>query len=125
MGLTKLDAVHAYAKMMNNLDVSFIEPYLAQAFQYASQWVFVEITSKQEYLDYIRPKLEAIAISEAKAFAEVASWGGEPCVVMAQGQKSNLAATVLVQVRDGQISRIDMCAVPAPQETERTGEYPR
>jgi hypothetical protein len=125
MGITKADAVRAYAKMMNNLDASFIEPYLADDFSYESQWVFAEITSKQEYLDYIQPKLATIAKSGSRAFAEVALWADEPCVVMAQGSKDNLVATVLVKVSGECISRIDMCAVPMPQETRRTGEYPQ
>lgn len=57
--LTKEDALKAYASMMNTLDASHIEPLLAYDFHYASQWVFAEIKSKQEYLDYIRPKTKA------------------------------------------------------------------
>ena len=123
--ISQLDGVYAYAKMMNNLDVSYIEPYLADDFQYVSQWVFSEITSKEAYLDYIRPKLCAIAKSGAGVFAEVASWRGEPCAVVAQGDKGNLVATVLLKVMDGHISSINMCAVPTPLETVRSGEYPK
>ena len=89
--------------------------------------MFAEITSKQEYLDYIRPKLEAIAKSGAKVYAEMAvhdGWGGDPCVVMAQGSPSNLVATVLAKVDGGHITRFDMGMVPAPEEATRSGEYP-
>ena len=57
---------------MNTLDVKHIEPLFAEDFQYSSQWVLAEITSKQEYLGYICPKLEAIAKSGAKVCAEMA-----------------------------------------------------
>lgn len=127
MNLSQVDALRAYARMMNTLDARHIEPLLAENFHYSSQWVFAEIASKQEYLDYIRPKLEAIAKSGAKVYAEMAvleGWGGDLCVVMAQGNPSNLVATVLAKVDGGHITRFDMSMVPAPEEATRSGEYP-
>jgi len=56
--ISKEDALRAYAKMMHHLSVDYLEPLLADDFHYASQWVFEEITSKQQFLDYMRPKLE-------------------------------------------------------------------
>ena len=127
MELTKSDALRAYARMMNTLDGSHFAPLLADNFHYASQWVFEEITSKQAYLDYIMPKLTSIAESGSHAYAEMAelkAYGGGPCVVMAQGSKHNLLATVLVEVEDGYIKRLDMCQIPPPSAAARTGEYP-
>jgi len=40
MELTKSDALQAYARMMNTLDVKHFEPLFAEAFCYTSQWVF-------------------------------------------------------------------------------------
>ena len=54
MTLTREDALRAYARMLNTLDESHIEPLLADDFHYSSQKVFSEITSKAEFLDYIR-----------------------------------------------------------------------
>lgn len=130
MQLTKEDALRAYARMMNTLDVSHLEPLLADDFHYASQMVFEEITSRNDYIAYITPKLQAIAKSGATVFAEMGrhEWAGgpgsEPCVVMAQWDKDNLVLTVLAKVGDGKIRRLDMCIVPAPTEVRRTGEYP-
>jgi len=127
MELSQTDALRAYARMMNTLDVKHIEPLLAEDFHYSSQWVFAEIASKQEYLDYIRPKLETIATSGARVYAEMAvhdGWGGDPCVVMAQGSPSNLVATVLATVDGGQITRFDMGMVPVSEDATRSGEYP-
>ena len=53
-------ALKAYAAMMNTLDSSKLESLLAENFHYASQMVFSEIESKQEYMAYIKPKLEAV-----------------------------------------------------------------
>ena len=127
-GLSKVDALRAYAKMMHHLSVDHLAPLLADDFHYASQWVFEEITSKQQYLDYIRPKLEAIKMSGNRVWAELAelqSYPGGPCLVMAQGDKDNISATVLVEVVDSKIKRLDMCFVPSPQHARRSGEYPQ
>ena len=119
--------LRAYASMMNALDSSKLEPLLSDDFHYASQMVLAEIESKQEYLDYIKPKLEVVRASGTKVWAEMAmlthSFPG-PCVVLAQGDKENLVALVLAKVKGDQIERIDMCIVPTPQSANRSGEYP-
>ena len=121
------EALKAYARMMNTYSVSDIEPLLVNDFHYASQWVFHEITSKQEYLDYITPKLLTVKNSNNPVFAEMA-WlgfvGDNPCVLIAQGKKDNLVATVLVEVKNNLIQRIDMCCVPTPESAIRTSVYP-
>lgn len=120
-------ALRAYASMINTLDSSKLEPLLSPDFHYASQMVWSEIESKQEYLDYINPKLEVIRASGIKAWAEMAmlthSFPG-PCVALAQGGKEDLVALVLVKVKGDLIQRIDMCIVPAPQSAKRSGKYP-
>lgn len=125
--LTIEAALKAFAKMMNTLDSSKLEPLLSPDFHYESQMVFSEIKSKQEYLDYINPKLEAVSASGAKVWAEMAilthSIPGQ-CVVLAQGEKENLVALVLAKVKGDLIERIDMCIVPNPQSAERSGEFP-
>ena len=125
--LTIEKALNAYAKMMNNLSVAHLEPLLADDLHYASQWVFEEITSTQTYLDYIAPKLITIKHSDNKVFAEMGLLEVEfpgPCVVIAQGDKNNLVATVLVKVEGNKIKSIDMCAAPSPHSAKRTGIYP-
>ena len=120
-------SLRAYASMMNALDSSKFESLLSDDFHYASQMVLAEIESKQEYLDYINPKLEVVRASGTKVWAEMAilthSFPG-PCVVLAQGDKENLVALVLAKVKSDQIERIDMCIVPTPQSAKRSGEYP-
>lgn len=120
-------ALRAYAEMMNVLDSTNLEPFLAPNFHYASQWVFAEITTKQDYLDYIRPKLEAIRHSGNRVWAEMAYLDREipgPCVVIAQGEKDNLVALVLAEVTEGLISRLDMCGAPSPYSARRSMDYP-
>ena len=125
--LTEIDALRAYARMMNTLDASHIELLLEDDFRYSSQWMIGEISSKQEFLDYIKPLLLSIKQSGGRAYAEIAviqAWGHNECVVTAEDDKDNLIATVFVKVKDEKIRRIDMCCMPHPSETMRTGEYP-
>ena len=121
------DALKAYAAMMNTLDSSKLEPLLAESFHYASQMVFSEIESKQEYMAYIKPKLKAVRRSGNRVWAEMGTLDDGftgPCVVLAQGDKDNLVAVVLAKVEGDSISRIDMCIVPTPKSVIRSGEYP-
>lgn len=124
-GLTQTEALRAYARMLNTLDVGHLEPHLADGFHYASQWVFEEITSKEEYLTYIPGKLQAIKASGARCWAEMAELpGGRLCVVVAQKSRNELVGTVLAEVENGKIKRIDFCMIPTPQSATRSGEYP-
>jgi hypothetical protein len=126
--LTELNALRAYARMMNTLDVDCLEPFLADDLRYNSQWVFEEMVGKERYIEYIRAKLKVIAESAGRPSAEIGELDEYPfgnCVIMAQDSPDNLIATVLVEIKDGKISRLDMCAVPAPEAARRTGEYPK
>lgn len=125
--LTIESALKAYASMMNTLDSSKLEPLLSPDFHYESQMVFSGIKSKQEFLDYIKPKLEVVRASGTKVWAEMAMLTHSipgPCVVLAQGEKENLVALVLAEVKGDLIERIDMCIVPAPKSAKRSGDYP-
>ncbi len=51
-----LKLAEAYTKY----DASIIEPYLADDMHYASMWVFHEMTSKQEYMNYLVGKLQTM-----------------------------------------------------------------
>ena len=125
--ISKEDALRAYARMMHHLSLDYLEPLLSESFHYASQWVCEEITSKKQYLDYIRPKLETIRSSGTRVWAELGvldTYPQGPCLVMAQGEKDKLVSTVLVEVAGDKIQRFDMCEVPPPRSVRRTGVYP-
>ena len=128
MELTQYDALRAYAKMMNNLNVDPLEPLLADDFVYESQAVFSALESKQDFLDYIRPKLQTIQNTGAEVFAEmgvISAYGAQqPCVVLAQNSKENLVALVLARTAGSKLCSLDLCIVPPPQSAERSGEYP-
>ena len=89
--------------------------------------VLAEITSRQEYLEYITAKLKAVAEAKLTVWAEMGelrSNTGGACVVVAQGDRENLVGTVLATVEDGKIKRIDMRTIPPPETVNRSGDYP-
>lgn len=126
---TEKDALIAYAKMLNTGEVEAFISLLSPDFRYASQSVFSEIEGKDDFRDYIESKLETIRKNPtAKVFAELGetnAWGHEHCVLMAQGSKDDLVATLFVKLEQGCVIRADMCLIPAPQTVRRTGIYPR
>lgn len=127
MVLTAEVGLRAYAAMMNTLDVSKVEPLLADEFHYASQFVLCEIESRVDYLTYITHKLQTVTVSGNRVWAEMGwldSGYPGPCVVLAQGEKDALVGLVVAKVSDGKIERLDLCAVPTPQSARRSGEYP-
>ena len=128
MQLTEDTALRAYAKMMNTLKIEALEPLLADDFTYESQSVFQPLESKQAFLDYMLPKLQTIQRANATVYAEmgtVAAYGRtQPCVILAQNEKTNLVALVLTKTDGKALKRLDLCIVPPPQAAERSGEYP-
>lgn len=48
------------AKTYQTYEVSIIEDCLADDMHYASMWVFHEMTSKDEYMDYLTGKLQTL-----------------------------------------------------------------
>ncbi len=128
MAITQVEALRAYAKMMNTLSITPIENLLAEDFIYESQTVMQPLESKKAFLDYMVPKLQAIARFKATVYAEmgtVIAYGAEqPCVILAQNDKSNLVALAIAKVEDNKLKRLDLCIVPPPEAAERTGDYP-
>ena len=121
--------LEAYARMMNMLDPSQLEPLLEDDFCYASQNVFEEITSKSQFMAYITGKLKTLGSmgGKAKVWAELGYLRREfpgPCVVLAQGEKDDLIAVVLATVKNAKLIRLDLCIAPSPWDAKRSGVYP-
>lgn len=58
--LTSLDLAVKFCEAWQNQDASIVAPYLDKDFSYHSDWVFDEIPSRKEYLDYFIGKLATI-----------------------------------------------------------------
>lgn len=61
------------AEAYNKYDVSIIENELADDMRYVSLWVFDEIKSKKDYLDYLREKLSLLKSKGVKFDFEIVS----------------------------------------------------
>ena len=69
--LTEKQALSIYAKMLHNLDSSEFESFLSEDFSYSSQKVLNDMKSRDEFIEYIRPKLETIKKSGSSVYAEL------------------------------------------------------
>ena len=56
--ITEKESLSIYARMMHTLDSSEFESFLSEDFSYSSQKVLNEMKSKDECIEYIKPKLE-------------------------------------------------------------------
>ena len=125
--LTEKDALSIYARMLHTLDSSEFESFLPEDFSYSSQKVLTDMNSKDEFIEYIRPKLETINKSKSPVYAELGvcpAYGHTDCLIIAQGDKSNLLGVAYASIDEGRISSLSLCIVPTPDSAERSGIYP-
>lgn len=125
--LNEVDALQAYATMINTCGFDKLTPLLAEDFRYTSQTVLTDIEGRSRYLSYMAQKLAVTRDVEDRAVAEMAylpSMYNRACLVLVQRLSGREICTVLASVKDGQISQIDLCLVPAPASAIRTGTRP-
>lgn len=122
--LTEMIACNLLAHAYNTLNASFMDTILANDLLYTSQWVLDEMHGKQAFLDYLTAKFHSIEKAESSIYAELATYRGQHCLVIAQGSKDNPVATMLVKTKQGKISEICLCEVPHFSECDRLLIYP-
>lgn len=71
----EIDFLEKLAEAYQKFDISIIENYLADDMHYASMWVFREMTSKEEYLNYLKGKLETMKRTNKKMEFEIVKGG--------------------------------------------------
>jgi hypothetical protein len=133
-GLTKKKAATILARAWNNLDVSILEPYIAEDIICWSQQVLTDMTGKKAVMEYLTDKMETTRNSPGEqVYAELgetkpypmAPNPPEPCVILAKGDKNNIDALVLLKIESGKINSIALCSdAPHPSTARRSGEYP-
>ena len=69
--ITEKEVFSIYARMLHTLDWSEFELFLSEDFSYSSQKVLTDMNSKDEFIEYIRTKLETIKKSKSPVFAEI------------------------------------------------------
>lgn len=123
----KLEACRAYARMINTLDYSCLDPWLNPELEYQSQKVLEVMRGKERYSEYIRGKIETIRNSGYLTVAEIAytdMFDPGPCVIIAQGEEERWVATLLLKMKGNRIGSMVMCIIPSPYECRRTREQP-
>ena len=125
--ITEKDALSIYARMLHTLDSSEFESFLSEDFSYSSQKVLTDMNSRDEFIKYIRPKLETIKKSKSLVYAELGicpAYGHNDWLIIAQGDKSNLLGVAYASVDEGKISGLSLSIIPTPDSAERSGIYP-
>ena len=125
--ITEKEALSIYARMLHTLDSTEFESFLSEDFSYSSQKVLTDMNSRDEFIEYIRPKLETIKKTNSPVYAELgvcSAYGHTDCLIMAQGDKSNLLGVAYASVDKGKICSLALCVVPTPDSAERSGIYP-
>lgn len=122
--LAEMIACNLLAHAYNTLNASFMDNILTNDLLYTSQWVLDEMRGKDEFLSYLSAKYYTITKAGNAIFAELATYQGKHCLIIAQGSKENPVATMVVKTIGSLISEIHMCEVPHYSECERLGIYP-
>lgn len=103
--LSLLDLVRKYAEAWKCLDVSIIAPYLDKDFHYGSDWVFDEMPSRYEYVDYLYGKFNAIKKTESKLIIQIVETLTGYAIMLTQGRVQTL---MQIQAKDGRIISAQM-----------------
>lgn len=111
-------AAELYADAWNNLDLKPLFSQLAENCRYTSQRVLEELETKDRIVAHLSRKVELIMESGEYVLARVARLKrgaslhpspGTPCVAMYQGESTEIACVVFIEVDDGLIKGIDLC----------------
>lgn len=85
--MTHKELVELVAEAWNAIDVSIIEPYISDDFEFDSFWVFETMKGKERYIDYLTGKFDAIRRSGNTIIIKTLFQGriNENVVVLVQG----------------------------------------
>ncbi len=127
MELTELDAIKAYARMMNTRSIEHLESLIADDIELKSQVQSELVQGKDAFLDFMVKKFEKIA-DDAPVWAEIGeihkSGRTRPCAVLSQYSMENMVASATVEIEGDKIRRLHLFFIPSPQEAKLTGEIP-
>ena len=82
-------------------------------FRYSSVWVFSEMTSAREYIEYITGKVETLKKNNVVIKTRMLHMkgSGEPCLVLEQNADTEPACLTVKRSERGLIARMDMAPV--------------
>ena len=99
-------------KMYSEYIVEEISCYMEPDFRYNSFWVFEEMTSAEQYVDYITGKIQTLKkenIVIKTRMMHIREWG-DPCLVLEQ-QPATEVCLFVERSKNGLIAKMDMMPV--------------
>ena len=108
--LSQMQLTEKVALCWKNLDVDIIEPYLDKDFHYSSDAVFYEMSSRQEYTNYLRGKFNTLRGGSNPIGVQIGRMNGtnDFAVLLHQGAY-NQSLLLTIQVNDGRITNMKLC----------------
>ena len=96
--------------MYSEYAVEDILQHMEFGFRYSSFWVFEEITSAKEYVDYITGKVQAIKKAKAAVKTKMMHIKGsnKPCLVLEQQAGAEPACLTVERSKNGLIAKMSM-----------------
>lgn len=108
--ISEEDFLSKIAKMYSEYAVEDILQHMELGFRYSSFWVFEEITSANEYVDYITGKVQAIKKAKAAVKTKMMHIKGsdKPCLVLEQQSGAEPACLTVERSKNGLIAKMSM-----------------
>ncbi len=108
--ISEEDFLCKIAKMYSEYAVEDIFHHMEPHFRYSSFWVFEEITSAKEYVDYITGKVQAVKKAKAAVTTKMMHIKGseKPCLILEQKQGMEPACLTVERSKNGLIVKMAM-----------------
>ena len=107
--LSQKQLIEKVALCWQNLDGDIIEPYLDKDFHYTSDAVFYEMSSRREYMNYLRGKFERLKDGSNPIGIKIGRMDGtnDFALLLHQGAY-NQSLLITIQVNEGRITYMRM-----------------
>ena len=111
--ISEEDFLRKIEKMYSEYAIEDIYCHMELDFRYSSVWVFSEMTSAREYIEYITGKVETLKKNNVVIKTRMLHMkgSGEPCLVLEQNADTEPACLTVKRSERGLIARMDMAPV--------------
>ena len=108
--ISEEDFLRKIEKMYSKYAIEDIYCHMELDFRYSSVWVFSEITSAREYVDYITGKVQTLKRTNSivKTTMMHIQGSGKPCLILEQNPNMEPACLTVERSTNGLIARMDM-----------------
>ena len=107
--LSQKQLIEKIASCWQNLDVEILEPYLDKDFHYTADAVFYEMSSRREYMGYLRAKFERLKDGSNPIGIRIGRMDGTDdfALLLHQGAY-NQSLLITIQISEGRITHMRM-----------------